>query len=338
MSISTKQVKLGHGGGGRMAIQFLDEVIRPRFSNTALDSLDDAALLKLESDRIAMSSDSMIVKPVEFAGGNIGKLAICGTANDLAVSGARPRFLSMALIIEEGLDFALLERLLDSAAETASSIGVSIVCGDTKVVPRGEVDGIFFNTTGIGELDPRLSLGIGRIRTGDAVLSSGTLGDHGATIMVARESLGITGGLSSDCAPVAELCSRLYELGNDLHFMRDPTRGGLIAVASEIVHQQKFSIRLFAKHIPLKGATRAACELVGVDPLSLACEGRVITVVAADAAESALELMRADPLGAEAAIIGEVIENPAGRLLLQTSIGTERVIIQADEDPLPRIC
>jgi len=332
------KVVLGHGGGGRLARVFLDELIKTRFGNAELDALDDAALFSSPGERLAFTSDSFVVKPIEFPGGDIGKIAICGTVNDLAVSGAKPRYLSLALVIEEGFPTETLERLLDSAAATAKAADVQIVCGDTKVVPAGEADGIFINTTGLGAVDERVDLGLNRLQIGDKILVSGSVGDHGAAILCARENLGIRGGVSSDCASLEGLCAALYGLGSALRFMRDPTRGGLTAVSHEIAHDRALCVQLDEQSIPLAGGTRAACELVGIDPLCLACEGRVVVVVAADAADQALELMRAHPLGVGAAIIGELAEAPAGKVVLTTFAGTQRFVIQPDEDPLPRIC
>jgi hydrogenase expression/formation protein HypE len=259
-----------------------------------------------------------------------------GTTNDLAVAGAVPKFLSLGVLLEEGLEFAVLERVVAGIAEAAREIGVVVAAGDTKVVRRGEGGGVYLNTSGIGVKDPGLELGIGRVRAGDAVLVSGPVGDHGIAVMLAREQFGLRGDLKSDAASVLPLTRELVKLPG-LRFMRDPTRGGLATVAHEIVHGSGLGIALEEARVPVRDSVRAVCEMLGYDPYFLACEGRVVAVVAPGDADRALEALRALPAGREAAIIGRVQEQPA-RVLLETVLGGERVIEELEDDPLPRIC
>jgi hydrogenase expression/formation protein HypE len=282
------------------------------------------------------TTDSFTVQPIEFPGGNIGSLAVHGTTNDLAVAGAIPRYLSLAVLLEEGLELAVLERVVAGVAEAAREIGVVVAAGDTKVVRRGEGGGVYLNTSGIGVKDPRLELGIGRVRAGDAVLVSGPVGDHGISVMLAREQFGLRGDLRSDAASVLPITRELVKLPG-LRFMRDPTRGGLATVAHEIVQGSGLGIALQEARVPVRESVQSVCEMLGYDPYFLACEGRVVAVVAQDDADRALASMRALPAGREASIIGRVQEQPV-RVLLETTIGGERVIEELEDDPLPRIC
>jgi hydrogenase expression/formation protein HypE len=282
------------------------------------------------------TTDSFTVQPIEFPGGNIGSLAVHGTTNDLAVAGATPKYLSLGVLLEEGLEFAVLERVVAGIAEAAREIGVVVAAGDTKVVRRGEGGGIYLNTSGIGVKDPRLELGIGRVRAGDAVLVSGPVGDHGIAVMLAREQFGLRGDLRSDAASVLPITRALATLPG-LRFMRDPTRGGLATVAHEIVHGSGLGVALEETRVPVRDSVRAVCEMLGYDPYFLACEGRVVAVIAREESDRALEAMRSLPSGREAAIIGRVQEQPA-RVLLETTLGGERVIEELEDDPLPRIC
>jgi hydrogenase expression/formation protein HypE len=282
------------------------------------------------------TTDSFTVQPIEFPGGNIGSLAVHGTTNDLAVAGAVPKYLSLGVLLEEGLEFAVLERIVAGIAEAAREVGVVVAAGDTKVVRRGEGGGIYLNTSGIGVKDPRLELGIGRVRPGDAVLVSGPVGDHGIAVMLAREQFGLRGDLRSDAASVLPVTRTLARFAG-LRFMRDPTRGGLATVAHEIVQGSGFGIALEEARVPVRDSVRAVCEMLGYDPYFLACEGRVVAVVDGVEAEQALEALQALPEGREAAIIGRVQADPP-RVVLATTIGGERVIEELEDDPLPRIC
>jgi hydrogenase expression/formation protein HypE len=282
------------------------------------------------------TTDSFTVQPIEFPGGNIGSLSVHGTTNDLAVAGAIPKYLSLGVLLEEGLEFAVLERVVAGIAEAARECGVVVAAGDTKVVRRGEGGGIYLNTSGIGVKAPGLVLGIERIRAGDVLLVSGPIGDHGIAVMLAREQFGLRGDLHSDAASVLPITRELVKLPG-LRFMRDPTRGGLATVAHEIVGRSGLGIALQETRVPVRDSVRSVCEMLGYDPYFLACEGRVVAVVAPQEADRALAMLRALPSGCEAEIIGQLREQPA-RVVLETGIGGERVIEELEDDPLPRIC
>jgi hydrogenase expression/formation protein HypE len=331
-------VSLAHGNGGRYMRELIAEIFARHLANPYLHTDTDAAVLPWSAadGELAFTTDSFTVQPIEFPGGNIGSLAVHGTTNDLAVAGAVPKYLSLGVLLEEGLEFAVLERVVVGIAAAAREVGVVVAAGDTKVVRRGEGGGIYLNTSGIGVKNPALKIGIEKIRAGDALLVSGPIGDHGIAVMLAREQFGMRGDLQSDAASVLPLTLELAKLPG-LRFMRDPTRGGLATVAHEIVHGTGLGIVLSEDQVPVRDSVRSVCEMLGYDPYFLACEGRVVTVVAADQADRALAMMRALPSGRDAAVIGHVQEQPA-RLVLKTSIGGERVIEELEDDPLPRIC
>ncbi|MFH1808103.1 MAG: hydrogenase expression/formation protein HypE [Pseudomonadota bacterium] len=333
-----QELRLGHGGGGQLARDFIQHELLPRLDNPVLRALGDGAVLEFAGRRLAFTTDSFVVQPRFFEGGCIGSLAVNGTVNDLACCGARPRHLSLALIAEEGLSLDELRRILDAVSLAARAAGVEVVCGDTKVVPRGQVDGLFINTAGIGEVAPGLDLGLHRVVEGDRLLVSGPIGDHGAAILVARGQLGQARGVESDCAPVHELCAALVDLGPALHFLRDPTRGGLGGVTTEIADGARCAVHLDLRQIPVRPSTRAVCELAGLDPLLLPCEGRVLAVVAADQANEALTRWHGLDDGRQAAVVGSVAGGPAGQVVLATEAGTQRLFVLPMEDPLPRIC
>lgn len=333
-----ERVRLGHGGGGRLARSFLESEIISRFGSPALAPLDDAALVEAAGARLAFTTDGFVVKPPDVPGGDIGKLAVCGTVNDLAVSGARPLHVSLAAIVEEGLPMSALGAALDSAAAAARLSGVQVVCGDTKVVPRGEADGLFLTTAGIGTVDPAVRLGVERVVPGDRLIVSGTVGQHGAAVLAARGELGEVGGLESDCAPVSLLTEALLGLGEDLRFMRDPTRGGLMGVVHEIASGRPVSVHIDEESVPVARPVTTLCELAGLDPLLMACEGRVVAAVSPEGARRALERIRKLDEGRDAAIIGEVTAEPVGRVVMHTVAGTSRLVVLPEEDPLPRIC
>jgi hydrogenase expression/formation protein HypE len=335
---TSDRVRLGHGGGGLLARDFIAAELLPRFANPALDALGDSALLALGGARLAFTTDSFVVQPRFFDGGSLGSLAVNGTVNDLACGGAHPRALSLAIIAEEGLGLDELRRVLDEVQQAAREAGVAIVCGDTKVVPRGAVDGLFLNTAGVGEVATGVDIALGRAVPGDRILVSGPVGDHGAAILAARGELGAIRGARSDCAPVHGLCAALFALGPALRFLRDPTRGGLAGVATEIALGAHCAVHLDERAIPVRDSTRTLCELAGIDPLLMPCEGRVLAVVAADQAAAALARWRARDDGRGAAEIGEIVAAPVGQVLLTTSAGTRRVFVLPMEDPLPRIC
>jgi hydrogenase expression/formation protein HypE len=331
-------VSLAHGNGGRYMRELIQEIFARHLGNPLLDTNSDAAVLPWDTGagELVFTTDSFTVQPIEFPGGNIGSLAVHGTTNDLAVAGAIPKYLSLGVILEEGLDFAVLERVVAGIAAAANEIGVVVAAGDTKVVRRGEGGGIYLNTSGIGVKDPTLRLGIDRIRAGDVVLVSGSVGDHGIAVMLAREQFGLRGDLKSDAASVLPLTRALAAVPG-LRFMRDPTRGGLATVTHEIVQATGLGVVLQEANVPVRDSVRSVCEMLGYDPYFLACEGRVVAVVAADDANRALAALRSAPGGGDAAIIGAVREQPA-RVVLETAIGGERVIEELEDDPLPRIC
>ena len=338
MTMLDTHVSLAHGNGGRYMRELIQEIFARHLGNPLLDTNSDAAVLPWDAGagELVFTTDSFTVQPLEFPGGNIGSLAVHGTTNDLAVAGAIPKYLSLGVILEEGLDFAVLERVVAGIAAAANEIGVVVAAGDTKVVRRGEGGGIYLNTSGIGVKDPALKLGIDRIRASDAVLVSGSVGDHGIAVMLAREQFGLRGDLKSDAASVLPLTRALAAVPG-LRFMRDPTRGGVATVMHEIVQVSGLGVRLQEANVPVRDSVRSVCEMLGYDPYFLACEGRVVAVVSADDADRALAALRSAPGGGDAAIIGAVREQPA-RVVLETTIGGERVIEELEDDPLPRIC
>jgi hydrogenase expression/formation protein HypE len=338
MSQLDTHVSLAHGNGGRFMRELINELFARHLANPYLDTGTDAAVLPWAAGdgQLVFTTDSFTVQPIEFPGGNIGTLAVHGTTNDLAVAGAIPKYLSLGVIMEEGLEFTVLERIVAGIAAAAREIGVVVAAGDTKVVRRGEGGGIYLNTSGIGVKDPALELGVGRVRAGDALLVSGPVGDHGISVMLAREQFGLRGDLQSDAASVLRLARALAQIPG-LRFMRDPTRGGLATVAHEIVQGSGLGIALQEARVPVRDSVRSVCEMLGYDPYFLACEGRIVAVVSGEDAERALAAMQALPEGRDAAIIGRVQPQPV-RLLLETTIGGERVIEELEDDPLPRIC
>lgn len=317
---------------------FIRDLFLRHFSNPALNMLADAALLNLASRRIAFTTDSYVVKPLEFPGGNIGKLAVCGTVNDLAVMGAKPLFFSAGFIIEEGFDRALLERIVHSMAETARTAGVQIVTGDTKVVPRSECDGLFVNTSGIGEVPLGNGFCEQPITSGDAVLISGTVGDHGIAILGARAQLSFKTEIQSDCAPLNGIIGEVLSASRGVKWMRDPTRGGLAAALSELVEGQNFGALICETNLPVRNDVRAVCELLGFDPMHLANEGKVVIIVAADDAEQTLNILRANELGRDAALIGHITSDSAGVVRVKTEVGGVRRLQRPAGELLPRIC
>jgi hydrogenase expression/formation protein HypE len=331
-------VSLAHGNGGRYMRELIHEIFARHLANPLLDTDMDAATLPWNAadGELAFTTDSFTVQPIEFPGGNIGSLAVHGTTNDLAVAGAVPKYLSLGVLLEEGLEFALLERVVAAIAAAANEIGVVVAAGDTKVVRRGEGGGIYLNTSGIGVRNPALRLGLKEVRPGDALLVSGPVGDHGIAVMLAREQFGLRGDLQSDAASVLPLTLALGTIPG-LRFMRDPTRGGLATVAHEIVQASGHGVWLDEARIPVRDSVRSVCEMLGYDPYFLACEGRVVAVVPGAQATAALDAMRALPSGLDAAIIGEVRAEPR-RVVLRTPLGGERVIEELEDDPLPRIC
>jgi hydrogenase expression/formation protein HypE len=333
------RVLMAHGGGGLRSGELIRQVFVSAFANPALAPLSDAALVQLGNARLAFTTDAYVVTPPFFPGGDIGTLAVAGTVNDLAVMGAHPRFLSCAFILEEGLPLDDLRRIADSMAATARAAGVTLVTGDTKVVERGAADRIFITTAGIGELRADLPPGWGDPRPGDAVLVNGTLGDHGLTILAAREGLDFTSPLRSDCAPLNGLIDDLFASGARLRFLRDATRGGLAAVLNELVADRRWGVVLEEAALPIAPAARSLGELLGIDPLYVANEGKVVVVVDPEHADLALAVLRAHPLGRDAARIGSVqAGDPRGRVVVATGLGGHRIVDMPLGEQLPRIC
>lgn len=330
-------ITLAHGSGGQLSRELVEGVFVRHFANDVLAELNDAATLRLPSAEIALTTDSYVISPLFFPGGDIGRLAVCGTVNDLAVSGAQPKYLSAGFIIEEGLPLETLERVVRSMAETARAAGVQIVAGDTKVVNRGAADGLFISTAGVG-VHP-LGLKPANLRPGDTILVSGTLGDHGMAVMIGREGLAFDSALESDCAPLNGLIADLLSAcPGQVRAMRDPTRGGLASTLNEWATAAGLGIEVQEAAIPLKEAVRGACELLGLDPLYVANEGKVVVGAAPEAAERALAALRSHPLGRDAAIIGRVTRSHAGRVVLQTPLGAHRLLDMLSGEQLPRIC
>jgi len=332
------RITLAHGNGGRFMRELIETLFARhlRTGGQGPDVQADAARLELPPGDPFMTTDGFTVQPLEFPGGDIGALAVHGTVNDLAVAGATPLFLTVNAFIEEGLEVTTLERLVMSLARAAREAGVSVVAGDTKVLPRGEGSGLYLATTGIGVRPPGFDPGLHRVRAGDALLVSGPVGDHGTAVMLAREQFGLRGDLRSDAATVTPLTRTLHDLPG-LRFMRDPTRGGVATVAHEIAHAAGVRVRLLEPAIPVREPVTAVCEMLGYDPYFLACEGRVVAVVAAEAAEEALRRWQALEAGREAALIGH-LEPGAAEVVLETGLGGERVLEELEDDPLPRIC
>ena len=333
----TERIQLAHGGGGGLTHQLIESQILPRFGEGPLAGLPDSAVLARPPGPLAFTTDSFVVQPLIFPGGNIGHLAVHGTVNDLAVAGARPRWISLAMILEEGLPLTTLETVLDAVVDAARAAGVVVATGDTKVVPRGLCDGLYLNTAGIGEMLPELTLSPERIRPGDLIVASGTLGDHGLAVLAARAHLGLTHGPVSDTAPVHDLVAALTPCGHGVRCMRDPTRGGTAAVLNEMAAASDTTFILEESRLPLAPATEAAAALLGLDILHMASEGRILLVCDPASAAPLLAHWQALPAGADATVIGRVAAGPP-RLLLETLAGAQRLVTVPRGDLLPRIC
>ena len=339
MAERPRTVLLAHGSGGKLSHELVQDLFLRYFRNPVLASLDDAATVALPGGRLAFTTDSYVISPLFFPGGDIGKLAVCGTVNDLAVSGARPLYLSVGFILEEGLPLETLERVVASMAETARVAGVEVVTGDTKVVDHGSADGLFVNTAGIGLVREGLRLSPRNLRPGDVLLVSGTVGDHGMAVMMQREGLSFQSALVSDCAPLNGLVEGvLASCGGAVRCMRDPTRGGLATVLNEWAQAAGVGIEVEEAAVPVREEVWAACEFLGLDPLYVANEGKVVVAIAPEAADTALAALRAHPLGLEAACIGQVTDAHPRRVVLRTPFGARRVVEMLTEAQLPRIC
>ena len=328
-------ITLDYGSGGKKTSRLIEQYIVPAFDNSALSELGDGALLP-GADELAFSTDSFVVSPLFFPGGDIGKLAVCGTVNDVAMCGAEPKFLSCALILEEGLPVETLERVLQSMRRAASDAGVQIVTGDTKVVEKGRGDGLYINTSGIGFRKYRLP-GLAAVQPGDAVLVSGTVGDHGTAVMLARSGM-MDGELRSDCTALNRLTDAMLSSGAGIRILRDPTRGGLATTLNEFTEGRSFGIELEESTVPVRLEVRAACDMLGLDPMYCANEGKLICICASEDAEALLETMRAFPEGLDAALIGRVTDDAHGRVALRTGLGGRRILQKLAGAQLPRIC
>ena len=331
------KIILAHGSGGKLAHELVEKGFLQALSNPLLDKLDDSAVFDLRG-RLAFTTDSYVVNPIFFPGGDIGKLAVCGTVNDLSMSGAVPLYLSLAFIIEEGFPREDLMRTVSSVQAAAAEAGVEVVTGDTKVVNRGSADKLFVNTAGLGIVPEGVEISGSKAQPGDKIILSGTIGDHGIAVLSQREGLSFSTELKSDCAPLNRLVAEMIEASSQIHCLRDPTRGGLATTLNELAAQSKVGIRIEEKKIPVREEVRAACEMLGFDPLYMANEGKLVAVVAPEDAEAVLNRMRQSTYGWDAAIIGEVMQDKHGRVVMRTSLGASRIIDMLVGDPLPRIC
>jgi hydrogenase expression/formation protein HypE len=332
------RILLAHGSGGTMMRELIEDVVVPDFAEDALKRLDDAASLPFPGNRIAFSTDTYVVHPLFFPGADIGRLAVCGTVNDVATSGATPLYLSVGFVLEEGFPVEDLRKIMASMREAAREAGVHLVTGDTKVVEKGHGDGIFINTAGVGVLPDGRDLSGSYCKPGDKVLLSGTLGDHGITIVSCREGLEFSADIQSDAAPLNHLCAAVLEAAPDTRCFRDPTRGGLASTLNELADASGVSITVRETDVPVKPQVRGASEMLGYDVFQVANEGKMVAIVPAEQADAALAAMKAAPYGADAAIIGEVAEAPAGKVYVHTAFGATRIMDMLVGEQLPRIC
>lgn len=331
-------VTLAHGSGGRMTFELVEKVFRRHFQSSLLEQGDDAAVFRMPEGRTAFTTDSFVITPIFFPGGNIGKLAVCGTVNDLAAMGAKPLYLSCGFILEEGLPLEELERITASMAETAREAGVMLVTGDTKVVQRGAVDKIFINTSGIGNIPDGIELSGSNAHPGDCVIVTGTIGEHGSCILQEREELNLHGPIHSDCAPLNGLTGSLLAQIPGVHVMRDPTRGGIATTLNEIAIQSHVGIQLHEEEIPVLPEVEGLCELLGMDPLYMANEGKMLILLPQQQTEAAMALLQQHPLGRTARVIGKVIEENPGKVYMKTRTGGKRIVDMLSGEQLPRIC
>ncbi|MGA7288520.1 MAG: hydrogenase expression/formation protein HypE [Terriglobales bacterium] len=331
-------ILLGHGSGGKLSAELIRDIFLPAFENPVLARLDDQAIVNVNGQRLAITTDSFVVKPLFFPGGDIGSLAVHGTVNDLAMGGATPLYLSAAFIIEEGFLMEDLRRVVNSLRRAAADAGVHVVTGDTKVVEKGKGDGLFINTTGIGLVPPGVELSADRARVGDKVILSGSIGDHGIAILAQREGLEFETQIQSDSVALHTLVARMLGASRGIRCMRDPTRGGVSSTLNEIAERSQVGIEIEESSLPIHEEVRGACELLGLDPLYVANEGKLIAIVAPEAAGAVLTAMRCHPLGAETRIIGTVKKENPGLVTMRTPLGTSRVVDMLAGDQLPRIC
>jgi hydrogenase expression/formation protein HypE len=332
-----ESILLAHGSGGKLSHELVEKKFLPFLANPELSKLDDSAIFEA-SGRLAFTTDGYVVNPIFFPGGDIGKLAVCGTVNDLAMSGAKPLYLSLSAIIEEGFLFNDLEQIVQSIKKAAEEAEVNIIAGDTKVVSRGQADKLFITTSGIGIIPPGADISGGNARAGDKVLLSGTIGDHGIAVMSQREGLKFSMTLESDCAPLNKLVSQMLEASSRIHCLRDPTRGGLATTLNELAQQSKAGIVVDEATIPVKDEVKAACELLGLDPLYVANEGKLVAIIHPADADKILTQMKNNVYGKDAAIIGEVTDEHRGKVVMKTKLGPSRIVDMLSGELLPRIC
>ncbi len=335
MIMKDRKISLGHGSGGLLTNRLIKDLILKYFPDPALKKLEDSAELNIKKKNIAFTTDSYVINPIFFPGGDIGKLSICGTINDLTMKGAIPQYISFSLILEEGLEFSALEKILKSASATAKKSGVRVVCGDTKVVERGKADKIFITTSGIGTI--KKHLGVEEIKPGDKVIISGTIGDHGIAIMNQRLNLNLKANFKSDCAPLNIITNKLFQKDFNIKFMRDPTRGGVVAILNEIAEKKEWGVVINETDIPVKPEVKGACEILGLDPLYIANEGKFIAVIDSSHTKAVLSFLKKYPLGKNARVIGEIKKDLSG-VWLRTNIGGLRPLLQLEAEGLPRIC
>jgi hydrogenase expression/formation protein HypE len=338
--MKTDKILLDHGSGGKISHGLTKDMMLPVFDNAILAALNDGAIFELETLRLAFTTDSYTVDPIFFPGGSIADLAINGTVNDLAMCGATPLYLSVALIIEEGLSTAVLETIVKQMGRAAEAAGVTVVTGDTKVVPKGTADQIFINTSGIGLIPDHVHVASNNAQAGDKIILSGTIADHAITILTRRQGLSFETSLQSDSAPLNYMVQEMFRAaaGRQIHVLRDPTRGGVGTALNEIAEKSEIGIEIIEEKIPLKAQVAAACELLGFDPLHLANEGKLVAFVSPESADAVLESIQSDPYGKEAAVIGEVVKDHPGRVVLKTRIGGKRIVDMLSGEQLPRIC
>ena len=336
--LSHDTVQLAHGAGGKLSNEMIDKIFLPRFLNSTLEKMEDQAVLENPGGRIAFSTDTFVVDPIFFPGGDIGDLAINGTVNDIAMSGAVPRYLSVGFILEEGLSFETLHRIVLSMERAAKLAGVQIVAGDTKVVNRGSCDKLFINTSGFGFVPDNINISASNLQVGDKIILSGTLADHGMAVMTTREGLSFQSTVASDTAGLNHLVQDMLGVSTHIHAMRDPTRGGLATSLNEFASASKVGIQLYGDTIPVKENVRGACEVLGIDPLYVANEGKLVAIVAPDIADNMLSAMRNNELGKAATIIGEVTAKHPGIVAMQTGLGANRIVDMPVGEQLPRIC
>ena len=338
--MKSDKILLDHGSGGKISHGLTKDMMLPVFDNAILAALNDGAIFELETLRLAFTTDSYTVDPIFFPGGSIADLAINGTVNDLAMCGAKPLYLSVALIIEEGLPTAVLETIVKQMGRAAEAAGVTVITGDTKVVPKGTADQIFINTSGIGLIPDHVHVASNNAQAGDKIILSGTIADHAITILTRRQGLSFETSLQSDSAPLNHMVQEMFRAaaGRQIHVLRDPTRGGVGTALNEIAEKSEIGIEIIEEKIPLKAQVAAACELLGFDPLHLANEGKLVAFVSPESADAVLESIQSDPYGKEAAVIGEVVKDHPGRVVLKTRIGGKRIVDMLSGEQLPRIC